>query len=561
MPIRMHLLPLAAVAALFCPSAVAQDDKLAAPNATQAPNPYRLDPFHADFPVELEYPPQVAREYVGTRRQILERLAANLTGNVRREAWQIATEFFWQAPEDAVEPLIEAMDRSFGKDGLDDAVKNCIEAMARMGNDAFDSALRRALHHKNPNVQQAAFAAIGTSGKLDTLREIGAAFPHMDGRARGAWLRAVRVRLPLDEAVKLLTSVMMGNYPTHVRDEVLKEAMRLPMTAAAQVLRGRWPDAVGEFKAIVAGVLHAAGDETGTVWLRDSFAGEDLERLVYAIRHCAYGEPGVLREPLLRASTHLRAEVRLEVARVLVRVSGDDVADVYEVLAAPEEPWETRSIALRELTRRGRPKLVTALLEELPTAEGTRLKAVINQLSASGDPRAVPVLLDRLAKAPVGESRPFVQALAQNSTEAAAKALFELYRGPETLIGRGSRELLTTRNYLPMLFLNLRGSERVVLAEFLALPKADWSLRAPLVPTIAGIAADRNDPQIQATFIAAVREILFDRTELPQMRVLALNQLAKRWLTIDDVLRLKSMYRDEAAGLRALFADFLDDAF
>jgi hypothetical protein len=186
---------------------------------------------------------------------------------------------------------------------------------------------------------------------------------------------------------------------------------------------------------------------------------------------------------------------------------------------------------------------------------------VINQLSASGDPRAVPVLLDRLAKAPVGESRPFVQALAQNSTEAAAKALFELYRGPETLIGRGSRELLTTRNYLPMLFLNLRGSERVVLAEFLALPKADWSLRAPLVPTIAGIAADRNDPQIQATFIAAVREILFDRTELPQMRVLALNQLAKRWLTIDDVLRLKSMYRDEAAGLRALFADFLDDAF
>ena len=51
-----------------------------------AANSYKLEPFHADFPIGLEYPPMLGREYDRTRRQILERLAANLQGNVRKEA-------------------------------------------------------------------------------------------------------------------------------------------------------------------------------------------------------------------------------------------------------------------------------------------------------------------------------------------------------------------------------------------------------------------------------------------------------------------------------------------
>lgn len=546
-----------ALAALVAASLTAQEPT---PQPAPAANPYRLEPFHADFPVELEYPPHVTTEYVRTRRQILERLASNLQGNVRREAWQLATEFYWRAPEDAAQPLVEAMDRAFGKEGLDDVVKNCIEAMGRMANEEFDAPLRRALHHRNPVVQQAAFAALATSGKVATVRELAAAFPTMDGRARTAWLHAVRTRLG-DEAPRLLKAVMMAPYPTHVRDQVLREALQMPAAAAKEILDGRWEEAVSEFKAVIAGVKHAAGDSLGTVWLRESLGSEDLTRLVHAIRHCAFGELGILREGLLRASTHLRPEVRLEVAKALTRVSGDDVADVYEVLSAPTEPWEIRAIALRELTRRGRGQAVTALLEELPTAGATRLQDLISQLSASGDPRAVPVLLDRFAKAPEGESRPFVQALAQNQSEAAAKALFALFRGPEKVVGRGNQQQLTTRNYLPTLFLNLRGSERVVVAEFLALPKEEWRLRAALLPTLAGIAADRGDKALQAECIEPLRTILFDRTELPQMRVLALNQLARRWLTIEDVLKLKNTHREEAPGLRALFGAFLTDAF
>jgi HEAT repeat protein len=561
-----RLLPFAVAAALASlPSAQQSpaDAAAGAPavaTAAAATNPYRLEPFHADFPVALEYPPHVGLEYVRTRRQVLERLASNLQGNVRREAWLVATEFFWRAPEDAVEPLVAAMDRAFGKPGLDDVVKNCVEAMGRTGNADFDDALRRALLHRSPVVQQAAFAALATAGKAETVRELAAAFPRMDGRARAAWLRAARLRLGGD-AVPLLRAAMMADYSSAVRDQVLKEALQLPPAQAAEVMGGRWQDAVAEFKAILAGVLHAAGDSRGTVWLREALTGEDLSRLTFAVRHAAFGDVGDLREPLLRASTHLRPEVRLEVAKTLTRVPGDDVADVYEVLAAPDEPWELRGIALRELTRRGRGNVVTALLDEVPTASGTRLQAIVNQLSASGDPRAVPVLLERFHKAPAGESRPFVQALAQNRSEAAAKALFELYRGPEVVVGRGAGGDLTTRNYLPTLLLNLRGSERVVLEGFLALPREQWQLRAPLVPTLAGIAADRTDAQLQADCVAPVRAILFDRTELPQLRVLALNELVMRWLTIDDVLRLKNGHRDEAPGMRALLADFLNDFF
>lgn len=554
---------LARMGALFC-STLAVCHCLPAQAVDGVPppaNPYKLAPFHADFPVELAYPPMVGREYVRTRRQALERLAGNLQGGVRREAWLIATDFFQRAPEDAVDPLVEAMDRAFGKPGLDDVVKNCVEAMGAMRNEGLDGALRRALQHPNPNVRQAAFCSIATSGAVDTVRELAAAFDRMDGRARAAWLRAARERLPRAEGLRALTAVVMGEYPTQVRDLAVKEAMQLPAEEAARVLGGRWEQAVGEFKAIIAGVLHAADDTRGTTWLLASFEGEDFERMQLAVRHGTRGELGPLRDKLLALATHPRQDVRLELAKALVRVDGDDVASCYEILVTAEDGWEARAIALRELTRRGRGKAVDVLLEEAPLASGTRLQQVLNDLTASGDPRAVPVLLERFRKAPDGESRPFLQALAMNQSAAAATALLGVFQGPEKVVGRGGAQQLTTRNYLPTLLLNLRGAERVVVAGFLALPKDEWRLRGALLPTLAGFAADRNDPALQQECVAPLRAILFDRDELPQMRVCALNQLARRWLTVEDAMRLKNALVDEPAGLRALFADFLTDAF
>ncbi|MAD34078.1 MAG: hypothetical protein CMJ88_10000 [Planctomycetes bacterium] len=534
--------------------------------AASPANPYKLQPFEAAFPVPLDYPPMQGVEYTRTRRQALRRLADNLQGNTTRETWQLATEFFWRAPEDVVDPLVDAMDRAIGSRALGDVVRNCVEAMGKTRNVEFDSALRRAAEHKSENVRQAAYVALASAGTEATLRQLADAFTTMTGRGREAWLRGIRLRLP-EQRVELLKAVMAANYPIHVRDQILKEAVKLPVAEAAEVLGTRWATAVDQFKAIIAGVKHANGDGAGTAWLAEALDSENLDVVTWGVRHCAFGPSpnealGSLRERLLRLSTHLRPEVRLEVAKQLTRISGDDVEAVFEVMTAPDEIWDVRALATRELTRRGRAQLVSVLLEELPTATGTRMQGIINQLSASGDPRAVEVMVQRFRKAGPGQGRPFVQAIAQNGSEAAAEALFDLYEGPEVLVTRGSDRSLTTRNYLPTLFLNLRGSERVIVRRFLALPRDAWELRARLLPTITGFATDRRgDSELVELCIEPVRALLFDSDELPQLRVLALNTLSRNWLTIEDAMRLKRMMRKESLGMRALFADFLNHAF
>ena len=525
-------------------------------------NPYNLAPFHDTFPAELEYPSPGGLEYDRTRRQAIERVVANLQGGGRRQSWQMATEFFWRGPEDAIEPLIEAMDKSFGNLAMKDVVRNTVEAMGKMANEAFDAALQRALEHQDVSVRQAALTALATSGKAATVRDLFRVFPQMDGRSRVAWLRAARVRLG-DDAVPLLRELMMADFHSSVRDEVLREALQLPARQAAVILRGRWPVAVGEFKAIIAGVLHATGDTAGSVWLRESLAGEDLTTLGVAIRHCAFGELGILRDSVLALSSHPRADVRFELAKLLTKIPGEDVADVYELLTAPEEDWRIKGIALRELTRRGRPAAAQALLEELPTATGTRLQLVLEMLTASGDARAVPHFVERFEKAPAGEGRPFLKSLAGIRGDAAADALLALFLGPKRLVDPGGPggHPYTTTNYLPTLLLNLRGSEARLVEAFGRIDKADWRHRAALLPTIAGVAADREDPAITALCVPVVRAVLLDRSEIPQMRVLALNLLTRRYLTLDDAMALKDGRHEEAPGMRALFADFLNDYF
>lgn len=526
-------------------------------------NPYKLEPFHDDFPVELEYPPHDPKRYVATRRQILARLAANLQGNVRRETWQLATDFYWRAPEDAVEPLIEAMDRAMINPALGEVVRNCCEAMGKMANEEFDGALRRALQHKKDIVQQAAFAALARSGTLDTVRAMRSAYYSMDGRARVAWLQAVRTRLPLDEATGILRELTGERLPQSAQDELLVQTAHMPAKAAAEILRQRWDESLDEFRAVIAGVLHAAGDGAGTAWLRDLLESEDVMKVQWGIKHCAFGDDpnasiGVLRDLVLRATTHQHDAVRKAACVRLLAIDGDDVTDALEVLTDPDEKWEIRGLALRELTRRGRNQVVTAMLDELPTATGTRLVSLVNQLSASGDGRAVPVIVDRFRKAGEGRGRPFLQALAQNASREATAALCELFLGPEIVVADTSDRYLTTRNYLPTLLLNARGNEHVIVEAFRGLSPEQWRLRALMMPTLTGIAADRHDqPDVQSMCIAPVREVLFDRQQLPQLRVLALNFLTQKWLTIEDVLRLKNSRAEEQKGLQLLLNDYL----
>ncbi|MCA8975934.1 MAG: HEAT repeat domain-containing protein [Planctomycetes bacterium] len=532
------------------------------PVASKQPqNPYSLQPFYADFPVALEYPNRHGLEYDRTRRQVREHIVANLQGAGRRETWQTATEFFWDGPEEMVEPLIEAMDRHFGDPSMQDMVRNCVEAMGRMANPAFDEALQRALEHNNEGIRRAALGALARSSKPATLARLASMWPRMESRARQAWLDAVRKRLP-DEVVPLFRQQMMANLPAAIRDEVLAATLKLPVAQAAEILRGRWHEAVGEFKAIIAGVLHAVGDTAGTTWLREALDGEDMGTLALAVKHCTIGELGDLRDSLLRLSSHPRPGIRFELAKALMLVEGDDAADVYELLSQPDEAWETKSLAVRELTRRGRTEIATALLEDVATATGTRLQMTLSLLGATADPRAVPIFVERFRNAPEGEGRPFLQSLAVLNCEESAKAMVELFRGPERLVDHsGPNGRLTTRNYLPLMLMNVRGSERVIFDAFRDLPKSDWGRCALLMPTVIGRVSDSQDRELEAEAVPMLEEVLFDRELAPQLRVEALNLLTRSYLTIDTVMRIKNCRFDEQPGMRALFTDFLLDYF
>jgi HEAT repeat protein len=527
-------------------------------------NPYAFADWRKDWPVPLEYPqPSSMQVYERSRRQALEHVVANLQGNGRREIWQMATEFFWRAPEDAVDPLIAQMDRAFSQPSLGDLVDNTVEAMGKMAREDFDDPLRRALEHPNESVRQAAFGALARSGTVATLRWSFTVLPQMDVRGRQAWLHSARVRLGTD-AVPYFVQLMTPETPPPIRDLVLKEALEMPPPDAAKVLAKLSTEATGEFKAIISGVQHAAGVASGTLWLRSALADKRHEVVVHALKQLGRGDLGSLRDQVLELSSHPRPEVRLALANLLRTVEGKDVESVYEVLARPDELLETKCIALKELNRRGRTDAATALIEDVAVDIGTRLKVQLSLLIASGDDRAVKVFADRFAHSQPGEGRDFVQALAMCNAPGSAAALFELFTGPEKVIDSNG---LTTLTYVTVLLPNLRGHEAALVACWDKIDPADLRRRALWLSALAMIAADRTDPAVQQPITALLRAIVFDRTQPSQLRVQALNELTMKFLSIDDVMQLKRLQAldkagaQESAGMRAFVRDFLAEFF
>ncbi|GAB4143573.1 MAG: hypothetical protein Fur0037_11220 [Planctomycetota bacterium] len=526
-------------------------------------DPYGFGDWIEGFPGQLDMPTRRPGVYYDrSRTQAIERVVANLQGNTRREVWLMAREFFARAPEDAIEPLIRAMDRAALDPAMSDLVANCVEAMGRMGNEAFDEALQRALEHKNQAVRQAAYTALASSGKPETIRRCFSFFAAMDVRARKAWLRAARLRLA-DQAVSMFRHLMTPDWPIPIRDLVLEETLKMPNDAAAAVLRDIWPHAVGDFKTIIAGVLHAAGDPAGTAYLHSLLTGEDPGPIPQAVRSAARGDLGELREDVLRLSFHSRPEVRLAVVGVLADLPGEDVDGALESLADPNEVWDIKSVALRALTRRGKGAVVDSLLDEMKTATGTRLDMIMTLLAASGDPRAIPLLLERYRKAPSGEGRPFLQAMAHSRCPAAFDPLAEIFLAEQKPVTDTDRPggALTTVGYIPILLLNLPDIDDRMIELWKRIPREDVIRRAHLMNALNGMAAEREDPLAAAPLLAPLREVLFDRGEQSQLRIWALTLLTRKSLRLAEARRLARERDQESPPMQAYLNDYLNDYF
>lgn len=565
----MKLLPsllLVAMPVLSGQALLAQAVAAPTPMTTAAPtgqNPYGFQDWHADFPGEIDQPTRnPGRYYDRNRTQAIEKVVANLQGNTRREVWQMATEFFYRAPESAVEPLIEAMDRAALDPSMGDLMVNCIEAMGKMGDERFDDALQRALENDKLAVRQAAYAALATSGKLETIEKSFRFFAQMDGRARKSWLHAARLRLGA-RAVPMFKQLMTPQWPGPIRDLVLTETLLMPPAQAAEVLQDIWPHAVGDFKTIIAGVLHASGDPAGTAFLHAVLRGEDPGPIPQAVRSAARGELGELKEDVLLLSMHPRPEVRLAVTQVLAPLPGDDIDKALETLADPNELWDIKTVALRALTQRGKGEVVASLLDDLKAATGTRLDLVMNLLAASGDARALPLMRQRFEQAAPGQGRPFLQAMAHSRSPAAFAPLAQIFLGPEIPVSDSNRNggVLTTKNYVPTLLLNLPDIDAPLLQLWQQVPREDYVRRALLLNVLNGVAAETQDAARKRQLLQPLRTVLFDRGENSQLRLWALTLQLRKSLTFDEAMQLARGREDETAPMRAYLNDFLLDYF
>jgi hypothetical protein len=527
--------------------------------------PYGLQPWYADWPVALTLPaPSPAATYQHTRRQALEHVVANLQGNTRREVWLMAMDFFDHAPDDAAEVLVAAVDRHYT---TPDVLTNVVEAMIRMPRPEFEVPLRRVVEHSNEAARQAGCAALAACASPATLVELFPLFRHgMNSRARAVWLRNARERMAKD-AAPMLQKLMVTSTPPVLRDLILREALRFEPADGAVILGGMWEGAEGEFKAAIAGVLHSAGQVGGSLWLREALHSANGDLVVLALKQLAGRELGMLRDDVLLCSTHDDLQVRFALAKLLLGRPGDDITNVYETLATGTDLIETKCLALHELTLRGRTDAATPLLNDAATATGSHLEIALRLLAASADPRGVQVLCERFAKAPVEDGRQFLQALATSQAKGAAQALLAVFLADDRPVApRDSHgQQLTTLGYVPVLMLNVRGEERVVIDAWPKLARDDYRRRAQLLQVLCGYASDREDAELRASVVTIARQVLFDSGEVPQLRLQALNWLSQRVLTMDDVAELRRRQegasKGEPTGMRVLFKDFLFENF
>ena len=127
---------------------------------------------------------------------------------------------------------------------------------------------------------------------------------------------------------------------------------------------------------------------------------------------------------------------------------------------------------------------------------------------------------------------------------------------PTPLVG----EAKTTLTYLPTLMLNVEGAEREMIQLFEELAGEDTLRRAYMLDLLGKIAAEREGQEIATELYGLLREVVFDRQELPQMRLAALTYL-RRDLNLDDAMKLKRSLSDEEPPMRMAFSDFLFDLF
>ena len=507
-------------------------------------NVYRFDVWHEDFPGAPDSPHLSPRQpgkwYDRNRRQATEAVVANLEG-ATAESWRMAKNFFALADDEAIDILVEELDRVMHVPSRKDHVENMVDALGIARNPRAAEVLVRAVEHPKMSVRSKAMAALVGSGTAEAMRKSRFAFGQLELRGQESWLRAAHAHLPAAELVDIFQLVLTEERLGALRNVVIELTMKIEPSIALKVFEPIMDMQPGPLRGKIAGLRHATGDAGGAALLQEMLEGEAPQYRLMAIEGIALGGVEPFVDALLERTTDPSAEVRLAAISTLAEVEGDNVTDAIEVLAI-DEARAVRRAALSILRDRGRRGLIDARLEELRTATGTAVRILVDDLLAIRDPGLIPVLVERRKQAPDDERDYLFKSIAFTQLPESFQPMAdEFLAGPAT-------DGLRIQN-IAYYMRNCRGAELEMLDLFTGLPTDDYVRRGWMIITLSNVAADREESALSEKIYGAFRAVLADRDEIPQMRLLALEHL-RRDLRLDDAMRLKRACADEDPRMR-----------
>jgi hypothetical protein len=188
-----------------------------------------------------------------------------------------------------------------------------------------------------------------------------------------------------------------------------------------------------------------------------------------------------------------------------------------------------------------------------------RFRALVVDLVGAQYVPAVPVLLERSEQASREEEAYFIRRIAAINKQESLAALKAIMLRPEYRYDswRGRHTNVT---FLGIQLSNLSGAGDGILEFLRALPRTDYRRRATLIHALANMAGAHSGEPLAQSIYAALREVVFDAEDEPQVRILALDYLRKD-IRLADAMQLKSRLGQEKPGLRKYFSDYLTEFF
>lgn len=519
-----------------------------------------IEPWHADFPFKMaKWKVSDNPWYRFSPRQALERIVGKLQGHYSKVSWRESKEFFRRAGPEAVDVLLESMDRGMQARHLADVVQNTVEALGRMGHiddPRIGAALVRALSHAKASVRNSAMASLVPAGDAESVRAAGRLVWGLEMRAQRDWIRAVRRHLPDPEIEEIYRQLIAERGEGMVLETVVEETVQLAPELAARILAPFWEDARGALRHNIAIVLNNAGDLRGTRYLGDLMLDENADNRAMALRGIG-GNIDKLQDRILAASLDPDPGVRQAMISAVVHTPGDNIDEVLVSLTADPDP-ATRMVAHSALRQRGTRTPVEPLLEDVKVASGTRLAFALADVAAAGHPAGIAAIRDRMLSAPPTERRKFIQALGRSRTPEGFAALREVFLEDEYPIDDRGKQ--TNVTYVAVLLPNLAESQEAMMELYRALPREDYRRRASVLHALGNVVALSNDEDFRRKVYDEYRALAQNRAELPQMRMLVLQYL-QRDLRLEDLTWLKRLQEAEEGPMRKLIVAYLHEFF